>query len=864
MTALDFYSAAGAKRQTKDIPDFYSAIPEGELDETPDFYSLAKPDMLTNKLMPQSYPQEVEDFTELYAPPEMTSGELKASPFEERKAYAEEANRLRELQQSRGFTKGALSGLTLGLTENVPGLKPQENDLLVGLGEMAGSYLPISVMYKAIGTPLVKFASKSPKAKAGLMALARLTGFGATGMAYEAAKDIAKGEVPTPKELAKTGVEWAAIDAILQAMGLGIAFNQSIKKIAQAEGVTSKEVLGKLWHSTKNFVKSRFQRTVKPSEILPADVEVLLEKAKQAEQAVTPVPETKPPEKPIEAKPVEPIKPKHPETIQPSEWNYTREDFPTLEEAESYLDHLEKSRAKVKEGTAPATSLERDIANLKEIVAGFEAEKPFPKRYQEKGQEIYRGYGREKKETAYSALSTGEPLLGPGKYYAFNESQAKEFGPNIEKKKLELENPLIIRNDDQWRTFTKKAGLEFPNLLALSAEETKENLKLIHKALQDGGYDGVIIHFPETKMGENKNHEPIQLLQKIFDIAQVYELPKAELAEEPKVFIAPPLEEALPKKRQVPPAKTKPLKTVMGKEQAVARSKIIDTFRKAFTDPIRLGKFRQKALGIHKMWPKVTRLLKANDVETAAHEIGHNLHTTLYSGNAKTPQEQNVNVNRALNPYLDELKPLAHYEPWAKEGFAEFTRLFVSNPDVAKELAPKFYDKFENDLRAEYPEMLNALLDAREYYRRYLHGTPQSRIRAQTSYANDKGKLANLIDSVKKYLDPDNLKTQFLDDVYPAKRLVAEAFGIPTSEVENLKDEENLYRSLRVLKGAVGKGDVFVLHETFDPLTLDKINGSLRDILKQLPDEESYRTFNDYLIARRSIEKASQGVGHRC
>lgn len=156
--------------------------------------------------------------------------------------------------------------------------------------------------------------------------------------------------------------------------------------------------------------------------------------------------------------------------------------------------------------------------------------------------------------------------------------------------------------------------------------------------------------------------------------------------------------------------------------------------------------------------------------------------------------------------------------------------------------------------------MKNALLEAREYYDQYLQGTPQSRIRAQTNYASDKGRLENIIDGLKKGLNLDYLKTQFLDDVYPAKRLVAEAFDIPLSEVENLKDDRNLYRSLRVLKGAVGKGDVFVLHETFNAKTLDKINGSLRDILKQLPNEESYREFNDYLIARRSKEKAGQNI----
>ena len=72
------------------------------------------------------------------------------------------------------------------------------------------------------------------------------------------------------------------------------------------------------------------------------------------------------------------------------------------------------------------------------------------------------------------------------------------------------------------------------------------------------------------------------------------------------------------------------------------------------------------------------------------------------------------------------------------EGFAEFTRLYVTNPDVALELAPKFYTKFEADLEAQYPEMKNALLEAREYYDAYLQGTPQSRIRAQQAMAATK------------------------------------------------------------------------------------------------------------------------------
>ena len=64
--------------------------------------------------------------------------------------------------------------------------------------------------------------------------------------------------------------------------------------------------------------------------------------------------------------------------------------------------------------------------------------------------------------------------------------------------------------------------------------------------------------------------------------------------------------------------------------------------------------------------------------------------------------------------------------------------------------------------------MKNALLEAREYYDQYLQGTPQSRIRAHTSYAEDKGKLRNIVDSIKDNLNLEKLYTDYLDDVYPA------------------------------------------------------------------------------------------------
>jgi hypothetical protein len=875
------------------------------------FNQLAKPsfeDQILEQLQSYALPSEEEpeeqSFLDKFTPKpygkpvyfeEKSPEEREKMSAYDRMQYAKDLSTEREMRQSKGFTKGILSGGTLGATEHIPGLKPDEEDLMVGLGETIGSYLPIAKLYNYIGKPLVSLAAKSPIAKQGLQALARMTGFGLTGATHKAGKTLIQGEIPEPKELLKEGATWAAIDGVLQTLGLGVAFQQSVSRIAEQEGVTAKEVLSKLWDSTKNYVKYKFGRPLK-SEVLPEDIEVLFEKAKAAETSGLAEAE-------IEVSPVGNAKPKEPITKPKAETELAEFKRPEGKEPTKELSLPENAVLEKPEHVSTGAQAGKSVATI-------------PVREEdENGKEFYSHKAipltQEEKElidasNAWSkAGDEGESskLAEQARQMIFNRLKKQPEQPV--KEELPENEPKYTESGVQKYFPDGKVGdyIKSPEVREALKDVLEYPIRFAHKNIVPGGlyvknepitiskdYDHpggdyraneVVLHEAIHALQDRKGRLPVRLTHgekqpykerpeeisanKFTDWATVKEREFNERAKKSKRLTE--TEETLASKTatnkptQVHPKQTRPRQPVVGKKQAVARSKIIDLFRKAFNDPIRLGKIKQKnAAGIHKLWPKVTRLLKDNDVETAAHEIGHNLHTTLYGGNAKTPQEQTRNIESALTPYLDELKPLAHYEPWGMEGFAEFTRLYVTNPDIAKELAPKFYEKFESDLGAQYPEMKNALLEARDYYDKYLHGTPQSRIRAQTSYGEDKGRLANIVDWVKDNLNLDKLKTQFLDDVFPAKRLVAEAFGIPLHEVENLKDPRNLYRSLRVLKGAVGKGDVFVLHETFNARTLDKVNGSLRSILKKLPNEESYREFNDYLIARRSIEKAGQKV----
>ena len=68
------------------------------------------------------------------------------------------------------------------------------------------------------------------------------------------------------------------------------------------------------------------------------------------------------------------------------------------------------------------------------------------------------------------------------------------------------------------------------------------------------------------------------------------------------------------------------------KAVAVGRQQIANFFRDEFNIPIRIGKFRQKAVGIFKRREEVIRLKEANDLDTISHEIGHFIEKKAFGG----------------------------------------------------------------------------------------------------------------------------------------------------------------------------------------------------------------------------------------
>ena len=307
MTAPDFFSDL---EETPLTTQSMTQAMSQSLDNTPDFFSDLEPSQeqpSVGKITP--FQQQISQPTSGMAPdffaeleggetqkpistpydvPEYTPEQLKKMPVSERLQYAKDLVIEREYRQSRGVTKGLISGATLGLSEKIPGLKPAEGEFLTGFGEFLGSTLPINKLYNILGKPLVSIAAQSPKYAKALQSFARMTGFGLTGAAYEGAKETIKtGEVPTAQELLKYGAQWAVFDSALQVLGHGASFLSQLRRYSQANNIPEKEALNTI---VDTLAREKINAATNPEEAV-----------RRAEELLNAEPGAKKPEKLIEA-----------------------------------------------------------------------------------------------------------------------------------------------------------------------------------------------------------------------------------------------------------------------------------------------------------------------------------------------------------------------------------------------------------------------------------------------------------------------------------------------------------------------------------------------------------------------------------
>lgn len=138
--------------------------------------------------------------------------------------------------------------------------------------------------------------------------------------------------------------------------------------------------------------------------------------------------------------------------------------------------------------------------------------------------------------------------------------------------------------------------------------------------------------------------------------------------------------------------------------------------------PIRQGRVEIRgALGTFNNRSGVARVKEIADLEVVAHEAAHGIERRI--GQPLTD---------LTNSFTNELARLDYDQTKMRvnEGFAEWVRILIGDPDRARQLAPGFYSAFNLFLERRAPDILSAIEGATNAYRAYNTASSVDVIRA--------------------------------------------------------------------------------------------------------------------------------------
>lgn len=276
--------------------------------------------------------------------------------------------------------------------------------------------------------------------------------------------------------------------------------------------------------------------------------------------------------------------------------------------------------------------------------------------------------------------------------------------------------------------------------------------------------------------------------------------------------------------------------------------------------PLREGRVQggQNVLGQFDDRQFVARAKAITSFETVAHEAGHGLET-------KIGPELKIRIQAAQA----ELGPL-DYDPTrqdAGEGFAEFVRLYLTNPAAAQRAAPQFANEFRTFMAAQHPDMLASLDAAQAAHAAYINAPSDVKLDAIVQRTEPET-IASRIreDGFAKTVSlmVGRAYEGIFDDKAPVTRAVRDLARMArdASGVRmNLEGSDNPENLVRLFERSMQAGirdmmdGVRPYHQTVPQ------GPSLRDALIKATgepgifgrwDDVRLKEFSDYLVARRA------------
>lgn len=290
--------------------------------------------------------------------------------------------------------------------------------------------------------------------------------------------------------------------------------------------------------------------------------------------------------------------------------------------------------------------------------------------------------------------------------------------------------------------------------------------------------------------------------------------------------------------------------------------KAAPAFRKGIT-----AKFRNlKAIGTFNRRSGVIRMQNTSDLATLTHELGHYYETRFGQVLARLKQAHSAELVPMRYPGTRPGTELS-------EGFAEFLRIYVTDPNDALSRAPGFAEAFERFLAEQPGDLLKTLHSVRDKYAEWVAATieqPRAAVQSDMIPTADKPgmaeELASEIDKVgfvnAVQIYANRLYTATVDKLHPinvaVKQLLETHAYVHGSRID-LMVSENAYvlgrlaadaanAGISALRNGITKRGMPAPTGVAFTKALDTAFGTSKHIAQERFDE-----FGAYLISRRAV-----------
>jgi predicted ABC-type ATPase len=268
--------------------------------------------------------------------------------------------------------------------------------------------------------------------------------------------------------------------------------------------------------------------------------------------------------------------------------------------------------------------------------------------------------------------------------------------------------------------------------------------------------------------------------------------------------------------------------------------------------------------------------------EELAHRLGGPIADGLIElvASSSNPADQVQYVRTRFSPTGIPRQPVNDLRSSLSEGFAEFFREYVLNPQQAQRYAPHFYQAFEEFLDAAHPQLLEKierlqLVTTSKEYEAYLRATTLDRGTADL-VSNADQSISKKAQEVLDMMGQKGTVSGFASKVYTAgvdeanpmfgyvrnQLLIGDANGRTDAEgrAVSLAVHENPYKLLRAIGDSFKTGlrwiqDGMPNFQESDGARSASLHEALNMVMGKSWNLESYQKFGVYLESKRAIEE---------